>query len=36
MGLGHAPSGTWGALLVAVLMGGVALVCARAVLRGLA
>ena len=36
MGLGHAPSGTWGALLVVVLMGGVALVCARAVLRGLA
>jgi hypothetical protein len=36
MGLGHAWSGTWSAVFVIVLMTGVALVCARTVLRELA
>jgi hypothetical protein len=35
MGLGHAWGGTWIAVLVLVLMGGVALLCARLVLREL-
>ena len=36
MGLGHAPSGTWGVLLVVALIGAMAAVCARVILRELA
>jgi hypothetical protein len=35
MGLGHAWDGTWSAVLVLVLMGGVALLCAALALREL-
>jgi hypothetical protein len=35
MGLGHAWPGTWSVLLVIALMGGVAVLCWRAILRGL-
>jgi hypothetical protein len=35
MGLGHAPSGTWGVLLVVALVGGMVAVCARVILREL-
>jgi hypothetical protein len=35
MGLGHAPSGTWGALLALALMGSVFALCARVILREL-
>jgi hypothetical protein len=35
MGLGHAGSGTWSALLVATLMVGITLACARVILREL-
>lgn len=35
MGLGHAPSGTWSALLVLALMAAVVLVCSRVILREL-
>lgn len=36
MGLGHAPSGTWGVLLVVALVGAMIAVCARVILRELA
>lgn len=35
MGLGHAPSGTWSALLVLALMGGLAALCAGMIIREL-
>lgn len=35
MGLGHAASGTWSVLLVVALMGGVVILCSRAILTGL-
>ena len=35
MGLGRAASGTWNALLVVILMGGVVVVCSRVILREL-
>ncbi|HXN37318.1 MAG TPA: DUF2142 domain-containing protein [Solirubrobacteraceae bacterium] len=35
MGLGHAAGGTWSVLLVAALMGGIVLACARVIVRGL-
>jgi hypothetical protein len=35
MGLGHAPAGSWGVLLVIALMGGLVALCSRLILREL-